>query len=258
MTRFTNTNAQIGTNVQIAATAIIGDSVTIGDNSSIADYAIIRNGVSIGANCKIYPHVIIGEDPQDFSFTKEATYVEIGNNNVFREFVTVHKAVGADNKTCIGDNNFFMVSSHVGHNCIIGHNNTFANGVQLAGYVEISDHVTIGGLTAIHQHCRVGDYAMISGLSATNKDLPPYFIYGLIPAVAASINRRGLQKAGFSQELRNELLKAFKIIYKSREAVSTSIVRLESELHPYPEIQNLIKFLKSSKRGIKTSRYGEE
>lgn len=241
---------------KIATTAIIGNNVSIGDNTVISDHVIIRDNVTIGDGCTIYPYAVIGEDPQDFSYAGETSFVEIGDANVIREFVTIHRAVAWNEKTVIGDGNFFMAYSHVGHNCKIGNNNVFANSVQLAGHVEIGDSVTIGGLVAVHQHCRIGSYAMLSGVSGTTKDLPPYFMFGGLPAIATGINRHALKKAKMSPSLRDELVKAFKIIYTPpSKPLSTVVERLGAELNnDIEEVKYLIEFLKSSKRGIKLNR----
>lgn len=238
----------------IAKSAQIASSAEIGEGCEIGEGVIIRDGVKIGANCKIFPYAVIGEPPQDYSFKGEPSFVEIGSGNVIREFVTVNKAVGEGAKTVIGNNNYFMAYSHVAHNAEVGNSVTIANSVQLAGYSVIEDFVTIGGLAAIHQGCRVGKYVMLSGMSATNKDLPPFFMYGLTPAFAAAVNRHALKKHGFKKEVMNEIFSAFKLIYKNGTPMPQIIQRLEAELKPFDEIKYLIDFLKNSKRGIKLGR----
>lgn len=240
--------------VKIAKSAFIGDSVSIGDGSEIGEGVIIRDGVTIGKNCKIFPYAVIGEAPQDHSFSGEESFVEIGDNNTIREFVTINKGVGEGSKTILGNDNYIMAYSHLAHNVTVKNNVTIANSVQLAGYSFVDDYVNIGGLTAIHQGCKVGKLAMVSGMSATNKDLPPYFMFGLTPAIAATINRHGLKKYGFKNEVINEVFKAFKIIYKSGVPLPQAIERLDEELIKSEEIDYLIEFLKSSKRGIKLGR----
>lgn len=240
----------IASDVKIAPTAIIGENVSIGAGTTIADYVIIRDNVSIGENCKIYSHVVIGEDPQDFSYQGEATQTIIGNNNTIREFASIHTAVGEGNTTELGDDNFIMAYSHIGHNCKLAHGITMANAAQLAGHVTVEEHVTIGGLAAIHQNCTIGAYCMFSGMAATNKDIPPYFIYALTPAIGVHVNRHALKKHNFSREARNELMTAFKIIYKEKGSLSAIIEKLQANLES-PEAQRLIEFLKNSKRGIR-------
>lgn len=241
--------------VIIAKTAIVDDDVEIGENTTIGDYAIIRSGTRIGANCKIYPHAVIGEDPQDRAFGGEQTFVEIGDNNIIREFVTIHRATGVNGKTILGNNNYIMVSAHMAHNVQVGNNVTIANNVSLAGYVQVADNVTIGGSSVVHQHCRIGKHVMLSGLSAANKDLMPYFIYCGYPAGSISTNRYGLKKAGFNQALCTELTRAYKIIFNSKISIQTILTKLETELQPFPEVLHLIEFIKSSKRGVENSKF---
>jgi UDP-N-acetylglucosamine acyltransferase len=247
------TTSQIGSKVIIAPSAIVEEGVIIGDNTVISDHVIIRKYTKIGSNCKFYPYAVIGEEPQDYAFKGEPSFLEIGDDNVFREFSTVHRASGEGQATIIGHKNYFMNYSHIGHNSKIGSNNTFANGVQIAGHVSVDDFVTIGGLSAIHQHCKVGSYVMLSGGSASARDLAPYLTYALTPAVPFGVNRVGLKRAGISQEVRNEINKAFKILYQEEHSLPFTIRKIESELVQFEEIKYFIEFLKSCKRGIRTS-----
>lgn len=243
-------NSNIANNAIIAETAVIEDGVEIGEGCTISDFAIIRSGVKIGKNCKIFPHAVIGEGPQDKSFSAEESFVEIGDNNVIREFVTIHKAVGPQAKTIIGNDNYLMVGVHVAHNCEIGNNNTLANYTNLAGHVQLGNYITIGGSANIHQHCRIGDYVMVSGLCGVNHDLLPYMMYGGIPAGVITTNRYALKKAGMSQLTRSQLMNAFKIIYNKTQSVPRIVERLETEVQETEEIKHLIKFIKESKRGF--------
>lgn len=245
----------IGLNVKIATTAIIEDDVSIGDNTVISDYVIIRKGTKIGANNKIHSHVVIGDEPQDRSYGDENSFVEIGNGNIIREFVTIHKAVGEGNSTKLGDNNFLMVNSHLGHNVQVGSNCTLANNVALGGYVILGNFITMGGGAVVHQNCRIGDFAMMAGLSATNHDALPYMAYVGIPSGAVSTNRIGLRRAGYKQEVLSEIMRAYKIIYSERSTTAKILSRLEAELQLIPEIQFLIEYIKSSKRGIILNKF---
>lgn len=248
---------QIGRNSKIAATALIDNDVIIGDDCEIADFVIIRSGTSIGNNCKIFPHAVIGEEPQDRSYQGEKSFVQIGDNNIIREFCSIHKATGEAKSTIIGDNNYLMAYAHVGHNCQIGSNVTIANSAQLAGHVEIHDYATIGGIVALHQFVRVGKYAMVSGMAASNKDIPPYMMAAGTPAVAININRHALRKAGFSAEACNGIYEAFKLIYRGAKPLPVIVESLKTKITASPELNVLIRFLEESKRGIKlnTSSY---
>ena len=249
-------DATIGKNVKIAPTAVIGSNVQIGDNTEIRDFVVIRDNVKIGANNIIYPHVTIGEEPQDRSFSNELSYVEIGDNNVIRENVTIHKAVGVDQVTKLGNNNFLMVGVHLAHNVEVGDGNTFANNTALAGYVIVGNHVTFGGAAQIHQHCRIGDYAMISGLAGVNHDVLPYMIYGGIPAQALTTNRIALKKHGFNQQDRSEVMNVFRVIYDTHSSIALIVEELEKQ--PESKIfTELAQFIKNSKRGIITQKYSK-
>lgn len=250
---------KIADNAQIASTAIIEDDVIIGENTKISDYVVIRSGTKIGANNKISPHVVIGENPQDLAFKGETSYVEIGDNNLIREFVTIHKATGEGQTTKIGNNNMLMVSSHVGHNCQLANNIVMANNTCLGGHAIVEDYVTLGGGALIHQHCRIGKHVMMSGQAATNHDLIPFFIYVGTPAGVVSTNRVGLKRAGFDQAALSEIMRAFKMIYsKQRLSRDSLISKLETELEPTEEIRYIINFIKGSKRGVALNTFGHK
>jgi len=249
----------IASNAQIAETAIIEDDVIIGENTVIGDFSIIRSGTRIGANNKISAHVLIGGDPQDLAYKGETSYIELGDNNVIREFSSVHKATGEGLRTKIGSNNMFMVGSHVGHNSQVGNNVVLANNTCLGGYVHIEDNVTLGGGSMVHQHCRIGKYAMMSGLAAANHDLIPFFIYMGVPAGAISTNRIGLKRADFEQSSLSEIMRAFKIIYsKERLSRDNLIKRLETELEQNKEIRYIINFIKASTRGVALNTFNHK
>lgn len=249
----------IASNARIANTAIIEDDVIIGENTVIGEYSIIRSGTRIGANNKISAHVLIGGEPQDHAYKGETSYVEIGDNNIIREFATVHKATGEGKLTKIGNNNMFMVGSHVGHNSQIGNNVVMANNTCLGGYVHIENNVTLGGGAMVHQHCRIGKYAMMSGMAAANHDLIPFFIYMGVPAGAISTNRIGLKRADFDQTSLSEIMRAFKIIYcKERLNRDNLIQRLETELEQSAEIRYIINFIKASTRGVALNTFNHK
>lgn len=243
-------------NIKIASTAIIEDDVFIGEGTTIGDYSIIRSGTRIGAGNIIGPHVVIGEAPQDKSYRGEISFVEIGDNNIIREFSSIHKATGEGEATKLGNNNFLMVNSHLGHNVVVGNNTTIANNTCLAGHVTVQDNVTIGGGAVIHQHCRIGKFVMLAGQAATNHDLLPFLIYAGAPAGAISTNRVGLKRNGISQEASSEIMRAYKIIYSAQRLNLENMLRkLETELNQLDEIKYLIKFIRESKRGIALSRF---
>jgi UDP-N-acetylglucosamine acyltransferase len=240
---------------QISPLAVIEDGVEIGENTKISEFVIIRSGVKIGSNCTIYPHAVIGEAPQDRSYKGEESFITIGDNNVIREFVTIHKPVGEGTFTRLGSNCFLMAGSHLGHNCQVGSNVTMANNVALGGHVIVEDFATIGGGAVVHQHCRVGKMVMLAGMSASNHDAIPFMVYMGIPSGGISTNRIGLKRAGFDQSVLSEIMRAYKIIYKQKSNLTNLIQKLEDELQPIPEIVYIKDFIKNTKRGIILKRF---
>lgn len=248
-------NPNIHPSAQISPLAVIEDGVKIGENTKVEEFAIIRKGVSIGSNCSIGPNVVIGGQPQDRNFKGEESFIKIGNNNIIREFVTIHKPVGEGMFTELGDNNFLMAGSHLGHNCKVGSNVTIANNVALGGYVEVEDFSNIGGGAVVHQHCRIGKMAMLAGLSATNHDAIPFMVYVGIPSGGVSTNRVALRRSGANQEVLSELMRAYKIIYRQKASLDNILMRLDTDTKPIPEIIYLKNFIKNTKRGIILKRF---
>ncbi len=243
------------TNVNIASTAVIGKNVEIGSGTSIGDFVVIHDNTIIGKNNRISSHVVIGGDPQDRSFRGETSRVVIGDNNIIREFVTLHRAIGENAETTLGNDCYLMVGSHLGHNAQVGNGVTLANNVALGGYVQVHDYVTFGGGAVVHQNCRIGAYAMLSGNSGINHDIVPFMTYIGTPSQAISTNRHALVKHGFSQEVKSEIMRAFKLIYFHKQTPRVILERLKTELKDLPEINYLIKFIEESKRGIVLGRF---
>lgn len=214
-TAIVDPGAQIGSDVEIGPYSIVGPSVTIGTGSTIQSHVVIEGEVVIGQKTLIGHGAIIGAPPQDISFSPERkTSVVIGNDNVIREYCTIHRGTAEGTATKIGDNNFLMAGAHIGHNCEIGNNVTIANNCLLAGYVRVDDQAFLGGGSTFHQHMRVGRLVMVQGSSAFGKDLPPFTLAAERNSVMG-INSVGLKRAGFSAQDRNEIKEAFKLIYLS-------------------------------------------
>lgn len=213
LTAIIGSGAKIGANVEIGSHTLIGGEVIIGDNTVIGANAVIEGEVQIGPDNRIGHGAIIGGAPQDISFSeKTRSRVEIGARNIIREYCTIHRGTKEDTATKIGDDNFLMVGAHVGHNCVIGNKVIIANNVLLAGYVTIYDQAFIGGGSTFHQFMRVGRLVMVQGSSAFGKDLPPFTLAAERNAVFG-LNTVGLRRAGFSGEERNEIKRAFKLLY---------------------------------------------
>jgi UDP-N-acetylglucosamine acyltransferase len=214
-TAIIGSRAKIGANVAIGPHTIIGDEVSIGDNTSIGANVVIEGEVLIGRDNRIGHGALIGGPPQDVSFPETTrSRVEIGDRNVIRELGTIHRGTKEDSATVIGHDNFLMAGVHVGHNCAIGNNVIIANNVLLAGYVSLADQAFIGGGSTLHQFMRVGRLVMVQGLSAFGKDLPPFTLAAERNAIFG-LNVIGLRRGGFTAEQRDEIKRAFKLLYLS-------------------------------------------
>jgi UDP-N-acetylglucosamine acyltransferase len=232
----------------IHPTAIIEDNVEIGPDCEIAAYAVVKRFTRLGARNRIYEHAIVGGEPQDVKFKGEESFLEIGDDNIIREYCTLHRASGAGETTRVGSRNFFMVGVHVAHNCVIGSDNIFANEVALAGHITIEDRVFLSNNVGAHQFVRMGRYAMVGGKSKIVQDVLPFFITDGNPPRVRGLNTVGLTRAGFSEEARRALKNAYRTLFKSglllEEALS-ELEQLDDE-----NVSHLIRFIRGSKRGI--------
>ncbi len=242
--------AQIGEGVIIEPYVVIGKHVTLKDGVTVRAHAYLDGQLTVGENTVIYPSAVIGTKAQHLRFNGEQTRIEIGKNCEIREFVTINSSVGEDGYVKIGDHCFIMAYCHIAHNCELGDHVIMSNNSQLAGHVVIGNHVVMGGFVAIHQFVRVGDYAMIGGVSALGHDMPPYTLGGGIPFKIGGLNIVGLKRNKFSLKTRQNLSRAFRLLYRSKLRPSVAVERIESELDQTPEILALIQFFRSSKRGL--------
>ncbi|MCX7785453.1 MAG: acyl-ACP--UDP-N-acetylglucosamine O-acyltransferase [candidate division WOR-3 bacterium] len=243
-------NTQIGEGCIINSFSVIMNNAQIGKKCKISPYTIIRDNVKIGNNCIIGSGTVIGSEPFDVNYYGEPSYVEIGDNNTIREFVTISRATGKYNKTLIGNNNLLGAYVHIGHNVIIKNNTVITNFTQIGGYCEIDDYANIGGMSGIHQFCRVGKYAMVGACSYLTKDLPPYLIGQGNPFKVLGVNTVGLKRNRFSSKQISNIKKAYKIIYRSQYCLSDAIKIIKDTLPPEEIIKILLDFIRMSKRGI--------
>ncbi|PMP76311.1 MAG: acyl-[acyl-carrier-protein]--UDP-N-acetylglucosamine O-acyltransferase [Sulfurihydrogenibium sp.] len=250
-TAIVSKKAKLGTNVKVGPFSIIEDEVEIGDNTVIHAGVKIKNYTKIGSNCQIFEGTVIGNVPQHLGFKGEVSYVEIGNNTVLREYCTIHRGTSFDDGvTRIGDNCYLMAYVHVAHDCKVGHDTILANCVTLAGHVRVGNYVFIGGLTPIHQFCRIGDYAMIGGASAVDKDIPPYTRASKNHVMLYGLNIVGLKRRGFTNDQIKLLKEAYRILFRTSSTLTEGIKEVEEKLPKTPEIENLLNFVKTTKRGI--------
>lgn len=250
-TAIVSKKAKIGVNVKIGPFSIIEDDVEIGDNTEISSNVKIKNFTTIGKGCHISEGAVIGGTPQHLGFKGEKTYVQIGDNVTIREYVTVHRGTSFDDGiTRIDNNSYLMAYVHIAHDCKVGHDTILANAVTLAGHVKIGNYVFIGGLTPIHQFCRVGDYAMVGGASAVDKDIPPFTRASKNHAMLYGLNLVGLKRRGFTTDQIKVLKEAYRIIFRRSATLEEGIKEVQEKLPNIPEVQMLIEFIKTSKRGI--------
>ena len=232
----------------IHPTAIIEDHVEIGPDCEIGAYAVIKQFTRLGARNRVFEHAVIGGEPQDVKFKGETSYLEIGDDNLIREFCTLHRASGEGQTTRIGSRNFFMVGVHVAHNCVIGDDNIFANEVALAGHITVEDHVFLSNGVGAHQFVRMGRYAMVGGKSKIVQDVLPFFITDGNPARVRGVNSVGLRRAGFSDDERHALKDAYRKLF--REATPVAEVLQELEQVDDEHVAHLVRFIRGSKRGF--------
>ena len=250
-TAIVSKKATIGKNVQISPFCIIGDNTTIKDGTKLLSHVIIDDNTEIGENCTIYNFTSIGLPPQDLKYKGEKTGVKIGNNNIIREYVTIHRAsIGGNGITEIGDSNFLMAYVHIAHDCKIGNSVILANAATLAGHVVVEDFAVIGGLVAIHQFTRIGAYSMVGGFSGVGQDIPPFTMASGSRAKLYGLNTIGLKRHGFSDSSINNLKKAYKILFREKRTLKDAIKKIKSELPQTDEIIRLIEFIEANKRGI--------
>lgn len=236
--------------VKIGPFCIVGKDVKIGKNTVLQSHVVVEGITEIGENNTIYSFVSIGKASQDLKYKGEPTKTIIGDNNSIREFVTIHRGTDDRWETKIGSNNLLMAYVHVAHDVIVGNHCILANGVTLAGHVTVDDFAIIGGLTPVHQFCRVGSYSMTGGGSAINQDICPFVMAEGNKAVIRGLNTVGLRRKGFTEEDRLNLKKAYRIIFRNGNPLKEALAELESEFPEDKNIKYLVEFIKTSNRGI--------
>jgi UDP-N-acetylglucosamine acyltransferase len=242
--------AYIDQSVDIGPYSIITGEVTIKKGTKVGAHVVIEGKTEIGENCTISPFASLGGPPQDISYTDDDTVLIIGNNNVIKEYVTMNRGTKkGGGVTTIGDNNFIMAYVHIAHDCHVGNYAIMANCATLAGHVEVADSVHFAGLCAVHQFCRIGKLAFVSGLTGVPKDVPPFMIAAGSRAKLYGLNVVGLERHGFSKEEISKLKKAYRILFRSALPLTESLKIIREELTG-EHIGELVGFIESSKRGI--------
>jgi len=243
-------SARLGHNVKVGPHSVIGPNVVIGPDCVVGTSVLIEGRTTIGRNNRFFHGAAIGSEPQDKKYVGETSFVEIGDNNDFREFVTVHLATGEGDMTRIGNNNLLMAYVHIAHNCHIHDHCVLANAVNLAGHVEVASHATIGGMTPVHQFVRVGAYAFVGGGSRLPQDVPPFIKVAGNPVEVAGINSIGLKRNGFNDKDLGNVKKAYRLLYRSGLNVTQALERIAAECQLSTHIEDLMAFIRRSDRGI--------
>jgi UDP-N-acetylglucosamine acyltransferase len=247
---YVHPDAKVADNVVIEPFVSIDHDVVIGEGTRIGSSVTILPGTRIGKNCNIFPGAVLGAIPQDLKFRGEYTTVEIGDNNVIREYVTINRGTASKGKTCIGNNNLIMAYVHIAHDCKVGNNVILGNSTQLAGEVIVDDYAIISGMSGVHQFCRVGTHVMVGGGSAILKDVPPFIKAARTPLSYVGINSIGLRRRNFSNEKIREIQDIYRYIYQKGLNNSQAVDVIEAEMPATTERDEILLFVKDSKRGV--------
>ena len=241
--------SRIGADCEIGPYCVIGEHVELGPGCRLHSHVVIDGHTRLGQSNEIFPFASIGLRTQDLKWKGGLTRTEIGDHNTIRECVTIHSATGEGEATVIGSHNNIMASSHIGHNVVLG-NRVIISMAALAGHVVVEDYALVGGLSAVHQFCRIGTMAMTGGCTKVVQDVAPYVIVDGNPAEARTINKVGLERNGVPEGAQAALRQAYKILFRDGLTTSNALARIESELPPLPEVKHLVQFIRGSERGI--------
>ncbi len=243
--------ARLGAGVTIGPYSTIGDHVVLGDGTTVGAHVVIEGGVQVGRNCRIFSHAVVGSEPQDLKFRGEKSMLIVGDGTVIREFATLNRATsGGGGKTVVGRGCLIMAYAHVAHDCHLGDGVILANAATLGGHVLIEEHAIVGGLTGVHQFCRIGAHAIIGGCSGIILDIPPYVKAQGIRARLFGLNTVGLKRRNFPPEAIRHLKHAYRLLFLSGLTTTQALERIATELPACAEIQHLVHFIKTSERGI--------
>jgi len=244
--------AQLACSVTVGPYTVIGEDVELGEDCEVMSHVVLSGPAKFGRGNRIFPYASIGQDPQDTKYNGERTYLEIGDGNTFREFVTLHRGTSVDGGvTRIGSHNLLMAYVHIAHDCQLGDHIIMSNGASLAGHVEIGDHAIVGAFCGIHQFCRIGAYSFLGSYTIVNKDILPYSKTSAErPMGVYGANRLGLERAGLSKEDIGELQAAFRTLCHSKLNTTQAVEKLEMEGIKSSHVRALVDFIKTSARGV--------
>jgi UDP-N-acetylglucosamine acyltransferase len=242
--------ARVAGDCEIGPYCVIGANVEIAAGCWLQSHVVVEGPTRIGPNNRFYSFGSIGQRTQDLKYSAEPTHLEIGEGNTFREFVTVNRGTAPNSKTVIGNRGNFLAYCHIAHDCVVGDDVIFSNNGTLAGHVEVGNHVILGGLTAVHQFCRLGPYAMTGGCSKIVQDVPPYMIADGNPAIVRGLNKVGLERQGFTPEQLKNLKECYRILYRQNLNVAQAIEQIRSSVSDTAEVDVFVTFIANSSRGI--------
>jgi len=248
---------KLGNDNEIGPGCVLEDGVVLGSNNKLWMNVYLGPGTTLGDGNQVHMGAVVGHAPQDLAYKGAPTFTVIGNNNTVREYVTIHRGTKEGSATVLGSDNFLMANAHVAHNCQIGDRVILVNLASLTGYCVIEDGVLLSGMVGLHQFTRVGRLAMVSALSAVNKDIPPYMLCGGRPGVVQGLNVIGLRRAGFPPPVREDIKRAYKLLYRSELNVPHALEAIEKECHT-EQVKHLVEFIRSSERGICAGISGSE
>lgn len=240
--------AEIAQGTRVGAYAVVEDDVRIGADCEIGAHAVVKRFTVLGARNRVFEHATLGGEPQDVKFRGEPSRLVVGDDNLIREYVTIHRASGAGGETVVGSRNFLMIGVHIAHNCRVGDDNIFANGAALAGHIEVEDHVFLSNNVGCHQFVRLGRYAMVGGKSKIVQDVLPFFTTDGNPARVRGLNTVGLRRAGFSTESRRALRRAYQLLFRERLPLAAALDALDALDDEH--VRHLRDFIRSSQRGF--------
>ncbi len=251
-TSIVHAKAELGSDVEIGPYSVVGEHVKIGRGTRLGAHVYVEGWTEIGERCQLYPYASIGTPPQHLQYRNEPTRVVIGHDTILREYVTVNRGtVQGGGMTSLGNHNFLMAYVHVAHDCILGSHLIMANAATLAGHITIGDHAIIGGLVGIHQFVRVGPYAMIGGCSAVGRDVPPFMrAAGGYRAKLYGLNSVGLKRLGFTNDRISLLKRAYEVLFRSGLLMAEAVKQAREEFKDSPDVQEVVRFVEGSKRGI--------
>lgn len=242
-------SSEIGEGVQIGIYTVIGPNCKVGDRTVIGPHVVFEEFTEVGSDCQIHAGAVLGGTPQDNKFKGERSFVRIGQRNLIREYVTIHRATGEEQATIVGDDNMIMAYVHLGHNCDVGNNTMISSYAGLSGHILVEDGVVMGGMVGVHQFVRVGKLAMLGGYSKVVQDVPPFMLADGRPADVLDLNVRGLRRAGLKPSTRAKLKHAYKLLYRSNLNQSQALEAIEEEIEPDEEMTYLMEFMKSISHG---------